>query len=881
MSRHRDVRNMNIHDELAEDEVSDTYDEDEDMTDEQKDQMATALAQVRSVLGSDDESGIDDKQIKNALWDSYFDVEGTITWLLDQRAKQAAAAAKKVYSERTLIPVPDQDEALQAPLSALQRLALQRRQAGSSSATSAGDKPGGLASLAKGLPKKSLDVETSPVVNQTPVVTSTTPTNLPPKISKLSALAQKSASLRANSVAKPSAPQTTTSSGPLPSKLALRIKAQKDAQEAAARPQPEINAHEPEPNVPSSGPEFELFGNLRPSNAHPETNPQATFPHKLRTGPSLFGNILAFKQDTTDIAGSLAQIYSGITSSPSSAFKFNTPSPDDMLDLGNDFTRYPLVFPAHKAHAPPGLKKVNPNKQPPSNKATPKTVPVQRPSGSKKQPERESTVQNASVLEMDLAGLNLAQAQESQPPEETPPKVTIARERVLEEARKEATSGDVDGRKRLSLVVIGHVDAGKSTLMGRLLYECGQVEEKRRREHERASEKAGKASFSWAWELDAGAEERERGITMDIAQSVLPTEHRIISILDAPGHKDFVPNMISGASQADCALLVVDAATGAFEKGFEGGGQTREHIGVVRSLGVRNIVVAVNKMDMVDYKKSRFDEIQATLITFLVQAGFNTSRVAFVPCAGMSGVNLTKSEEPALQSWWNGNPIVDYLDQLEPPVRDFDTPLRVPISNVFKGVTSSGVGISGRISGGIVQVGEKVRVVPGDETAVIKSIEKDDASVQWAAAGSNVTIYLASIDPIHLSIGSVLCSPSDVVPLASSFNAQIIVFDIQLPIIGGSSVELFHHSREVPASISKLIETVDRATGAVIKRNPRVLPKSSSAKVTISLRAPSGPSARPASIPLEPFSANKEMGRILLRRGGETIAAGIVTEIFS
>ncbi|KEP54105.1 EF Tu GTP-binding domain protein [Rhizoctonia solani 123E] len=868
MSRHRDVRNMNIHDELAEDEVSDTHDEDEDMTDEQKDQMATGLAQVHSVLGSNDESGIDDKQIKNALWDSYFDVEGTITWLLDQRAKQAAAAAKKV---------PDRDESLQAPLSALGRLALQRRQPGSSSATSTSDKPSGLASLAKGLSKKSLNVGTPPVVNQSPVVASTltsTPTNLPPKISKLSALAQKSASLRASSVAKPSAPQTTTSSGPPPSKLALRIKAQKDAQEAAARPQPEINAHEPESNVPSSGPEFELFGNLRPGNAHPETNPQATFPHELRTGPSLFGNILASKRDTTDMAASLAQIYSGITSGPSSAFKFNTPSPDEMLDLGNDFT------PAHKARAPPGLKKVNPNKQPPSNKAAPKITPTQRPSGSKKQPERESTAQNASVLEMDLAGLNLAQAQE-QPPEEAPPKVTIARERILEEARKEATSGDVDGRKRLSLVVIGHVDAGKSTLMGRLLYECGQVEEKRRREHERASEKAGKASFSWAWELDAGAEERERGITMDIAQSVLPTEHRIISILDAPGHKDFVPNMISGASQADCALLVVDAATGAFEKGFEGGGQTREHIGVVRSLGVRNIVVAVNKMDMVDYKKSRFDEIQATLITFLVQAGFNTSRIAFVPCAGVSGVNLTKSEEPALQSWWNGKPIVDYLDQLEPPVRDFDTPLRVPISNVFKGVTSSGVGISGRISGGIVQVGEKVRVVPGDETAVIKSIEKDDASVQWAAAGSNVTIYLASIDPIHLSIGSVLSSTSDVVPLASSFNAQIIVFDIQLPIIGGSSVELFHHSREVPASISKLIETVDRATGAVIKRNPRVLPKSSSAKVTISLRAPSGPSARPTSIPLEPFSANKEMGRILLRRGGETIAAGIVTEIFS
>ncbi|QRW19182.1 Elongation factor Tu GTP binding domain [Rhizoctonia solani] len=846
---------MNIHDELAEDDVSDTYDEDEEMTNEQKDQMAVGLAQVRSVLGEKDASGVDDKQIKDALWDSYFDVEGTISWLLDQRAKEAAAAAKKaitVDSEHAYTLVPDQDEAIQLPLSALQRLALQRRQAGSSSASHTTDKPSGLAGLAKGLSKKSLSV--GPPLSATP-----TPANPPPKSSKLSALAQKSASLRANPVAKPPAPQTNTPTNMPLSKLALRIKAQKDAQEAAAQPQVKIDPHELELDTQPFKPEFERFGNLRPNDPYIAADPQVALLRKLRTGPSLFGDILASRQDSTNVAVSLAQVYSGIVSGPPSAFQFNTPSPDDAVMAAREGTR----LNAYKKAS--GI--------PPSNKATPKTAPSQRPSGSKKQLEQETT-QNADTLDMDMAGLNIVKPQDSQPEEEAPPKISIARERILEEARKEATSGDSDGRKRLSLVVIGHVDAGKSTLMGRLLYECGQVEEKRRREHERASEKAGKASFSWAWELDAGAEERERGITMDIAQSVLPTEHRIISILDAPGHKDFVPNMISGASQADCALLVVDAATGAFEKGFEGGGQTREHIGVVRSLGVRNIVVAVNKMDMVDYRKSRFDEIQVALLPFLVQAGFNTSRVTFVPCAGVSGVNLTKSEEPALQSWWDGKPIVDHLDRLEPPIRDFDTPLRIPISNVFKGVTSSGIGISGRISGGIVQVGERVRIVPGDETAVIKSIEKDDVNVQWAAAGSNVTIYLANIDPIHLSIGSVLCSPGDIVPLASSFNAQIIVFDIQLPIIGGSSVELFHHSREVPASVSKLIETVDRATGAVIKRNPRVLPKSSSAKVTISLRVSSGPSARPASIPLEPFSVNKEMGRILLRRGGETIAAG-------
>ncbi|KAH7344846.1 HBS1 N-terminus-domain-containing protein [Rhizoctonia solani] len=326
MSRHRDVRNMNIHDELAEDDVE--YDEDEEMTDQQKDQMATGLVQVRSVLGDKDESGIDDKQIKDALWDSYFDVEGTISWLLDQRAKQAAAAAKKV---------PDQDEAIQAPLSALQRLALQRRQTGSSSTTNASDKPSGLSSLAKGLSKK--PPNTGTLAAHMPPIAASTPDNPPSKTSKLSALAQKSASLRANSVAKPSIPQTTIPSNPPVSKLALRVKAQKDAQEAAARPQPEINAQLPEPNAAFSRPEFELFGNLRPSNVHPEASLQAIFPHKLRTGPSLFGNILASKQDTADIAASLAQIYPGVVSGPPSAFKFNTPSPDDTVMAAREGTR--------------------------------------------------------------------------------------------------------------------------------------------------------------------------------------------------------------------------------------------------------------------------------------------------------------------------------------------------------------------------------------------------------------------------------------------------------------------------------------------------------------------------------------------------------------
>jgi len=367
---------------------------------------------------------------------------------------------------------------------------------------------------------------------------------------------------------------------------------------------------------------------------------------------------------------------------------------------------------------------------------------------------------------------------------------------------------------------------------------------------------------------------------MDIAMQSLSTTHRQVTILDAPGHKDFIPNMISGASQADCALLVVDATTGEFEAGFDRGGQTREHLVLVRSLGVSQVIVAVNKLDQVNWEQSRYNEICEQLKMFFGQSGFHSSKTSFVPVGAILGVNLVERKAPestVLSKWYKGPTLVDLLDTLEPPVRDIASPLRLPISNVFRG-QSSGIGITGRICGGIVQVGERVRVMPGDEIAVVKSIEVDERSVTWAVAGSNTTLYLTAIDHIHVNIGSVLCPPTDLVLLATSFAARIIVFDIQLPIITGASVELFHHSRDVPATISKLVATLDRGVGSVTKKSPRVLTKGTSAEIEITLRGDTpGAVARP--IPIEPFSVNKDMGRILLRRGGETIAAGIVLEI--
>ncbi|KAJ2933483.1 hypothetical protein H1R20_g3626, partial [Candolleomyces eurysporus] len=370
---------------------------------------------------------------------------------------------------------------------------------------------------------------------------------------------------------------------------------------------------------------------------------------------------------------------------------------------------------------------------------------------------------------------------------------------------------------------------------------------------------------------------------MDIAMQILTTPHRQITVLDAPGHKDFIPNMISGASQADCALLVIDSAVGEFESGFERGGQTREHLLLVRSLGVSQVIVAVNKLDQVDWSKARYDEIVGLIKPFLLQSGFHPSKTSFVPVGAYDGINLLSLTEPGatgLKAWYSGPTLVDLLDKLEPPARDVDSPLRIPIANVFKG-QGQGAAVSGRILSGVVQVGEKLRVLPGDESGIVKSIEVEEENVSWAAAGSNVNIQLTAIDPVNLIVGSVLCPPTDLVPLATSFIARVIVFDIQVPITAGSSIEVYHHSRDVPATTAKLLATLDRSNGKVIKANPRVVAKGASAELQLTLRstAVSGAQSVVRGIPMEPFSVNKDMGRILIRRGGETIAAGIVLEI--
>ncbi|KAL7424238.1 hypothetical protein Q5752_001824 [Cryptotrichosporon argae] len=489
-----------------------------------------------------------------------------------------------------------------------------------------------------------------------------------------------------------------------------------------------------------------------------------------------------------------------------------------------------------------------------------------------------STISMTST-QADLAGLHLDdEADEAEREREREkfrerPLLSMKQEELVEKVRREE---EESGKKGISLIVVGHVDAGKSTLMGRLLYDIGELSEKEKTANERASKRIGKSSFAFAWGLDALGDERDRGVTIDIATTHFATAHRNITLLDAPGHRDFIPAMISGAAQADVALLVVDGSPGEFEAGFERGGQTREHAWLVRSLGVKEVIVGVNKMDMVEWSQDRYDDIVDALKPFLASAGFSTSKTTFLPLAAMEGVNVL--ERGSEVEWYTGPTLVEALDKVEVPARPYDRPLRIPVSNVFKGQTAvaSGIAVSGRLCSGVLQVGDVLRAVPGDGVATVRTIELDDEPAPYAVAGQNATLYLSGIDPIQLTIGSVLCPPSYPPRLVSRFVAHILVFDLSSPIVPGTAVELFHHSVNLPAAITKLLAISER--GQVVKQRPRVLQKGVTATVEITLRAPNG-AAKPPVLALETGAENKDMGRVLVRRAGETIAAGVVIEL--
>lgn len=416
----------------------------------------------------------------------------------------------------------------------------------------------------------------------------------------------------------------------------------------------------------------------------------------------------------------------------------------------------------------------------------------------------------------------------------------------------------LQAKDTINFVVVGHVDAGKSTLMGRVLYDSGVVQERTIGKFRREAEQIGKGSFALAWILDQTDEERKRGITIDIATNRFESEKSCFTILDAPGHKDFIANMIAGASQADFAVLVIDAATGAFEAGFHRQGQTKEHTLLVRSIGVQHIVVAVNKLDSVGWSEERFKDIVQQMSQFLHNAGFNMKNVKFVPVSGLTGTNVVRKPEEGIIPWYSGSTLLEALETSTSLTKSIDKPLRLTISDVFRGGVQNPISISGRIDSGYFQEWDSLITVPSKELATVKSLTVNDTPAKWAVAGHNVVVHLAGIDPAHLRPGDVLCSPTSPLLPLKSFNLRLLAFEGLTPM----AVDIHKGRLHAAGRICSMLATYDKSNGMVLKKKPRHVASGSLALSKIELLGD--------PIPVEVGN------RIVLRSNGQTVAAGII-----
>ncbi|EEB07514.2 elongation factor 1 alpha like protein [Schizosaccharomyces japonicus yFS275] len=413
----------------------------------------------------------------------------------------------------------------------------------------------------------------------------------------------------------------------------------------------------------------------------------------------------------------------------------------------------------------------------------------------------------------------------------------------------------------IHLVVSGHVDSGKSTMIGRLLYEVGMVDERSMQKLKQSAANAGKGSFSYAWLLDSTDEERARGVTMDVADTTFESSKHIYQIGDAPGHKDFISGMIAGAYLSDYAILVVDASPNNFERGFFSNGQTREHAYLLRALSVKGIAVCVNKLDTVDWSYERFIAIKENILDFLVsKVGFKETMVHIVPVSGLSGENLIKRDEPKLLSWYNGPTLMNILDDFVPPTKPVKASLRITVNDTYR--SAKGVCVQGRVESGNVQNNQVLFNVSTNSDAYVKSIIRNGHPHDWSVAGDNITMQLTDIDANEIRPGDILTTTSQPVKKTKSFIAEIQTFDLLRPILSGATLVL-HRGRLSAPVVIKLQSVNGKKVRHITSRKTAIV------KFTF----------LDGSYPICTVDDCKTLGKIILRREGDTVAAGVIRKV--
>jgi elongation factor 1-alpha len=419
----------------------------------------------------------------------------------------------------------------------------------------------------------------------------------------------------------------------------------------------------------------------------------------------------------------------------------------------------------------------------------------------------------------------------------------------------------------MNLVVIGHVDAGKSTATGHLIYKCGGIDKRTIEKFEKEAAEMGKASFKYAWVLDKLKAERERGITIDIALWKFESPKSVFTIIDAPGHRDFIKNMITGTSQADAAILVIASAQGEFEAGISKDGQTREHALLAFTLGVKQMVVACNKMDdkTVSYSKDRYEEIMKEVSAYLKKVGYNVEKVRFIPISGWNGDNMI--EASANMPWYKGPTLLEALDLLEQPTRPSDKPLRLPLQDVYK-IGGIGTVPVGRVETGIMRPGDIVTFAPANITTEVKSIEMHHESLPEATPGDNVGFNVKNLSVKDIRRGYVCGSAKTDPPKeAESFIAQVIVLNHPGQIGNGYAPVLDCHTSHIACKFAEIESKIDRRSGKELEKEPKFIKTGDAAMVKMVPQKP---------MCVEIFTEYPPLGRFAVRDMRQTVAVGVI-----
>jgi elongation factor 1-alpha len=415
-------------------------------------------------------------------------------------------------------------------------------------------------------------------------------------------------------------------------------------------------------------------------------------------------------------------------------------------------------------------------------------------------------------------------------------------------------------KPHLNLIFTGHVDHGKSTLVGRVLYDTGVLTEQDLRRLKDEAAKVGKPTFEFAFAMDQLKEERERGLTIDIMHRDFNTNKYYFTIIDAPGHRDFVKNMITGASQADAAVLVCSAKEGVQA-------QTIEHAFLLKVLGVPQVLVAINKMDAVNYDRVKYEETKSALVAKLKPMGYPVDKMNFIPTSAYAGDNITKKS--ANMNWYAGPSLVEAFDALEVPPKPTDKPLRLPIQEVFT-ITGQGTVPVGRVESGVLKPNDQVIIMPEAVTGEVKSIEMHHQPLTQAVPGDNIGFALKGVDKKAIKRGSVLGHVNKPPMVADEFTAQVVV--LQHPTaIGKNYTPVFHiHTVQVACTITDILEKKDPKTGGTLQKNPDFIKTGDVAIIKVKPTRP---------IVVEKYSEFPPLGRFAIRDMGVTVAAGVVLDV--